>query len=56
MSRANDIGGFIFGLLVGALGLVILGLLFKPKCPNCSSPISEGSLVCHNCHTMLRWE
>lgn len=56
MSKANDVGGFIFGLLLGALGLTILGWLFKPKCPNCSSSINEGVLSCPNCHTILRWE
>lgn len=56
MSKANDVGGFIFGLLLGALGLTILGWLFKPKCPNCNSSINEGVLACPNCHTMLRWE
>ncbi len=34
MSKVNDIGGFIFGLLLGPSGLAILGWLFKTKCPN----------------------
>lgn len=56
MSKANDIGGFIFGLLLGASGLAILGWLFKPKCPNCNSHIKQGAFSCPNCNTILRWE
>jgi hypothetical protein len=56
MSRTNDVGGFIFGLIFGALGLTILGLFFKPKCPSCKNSINEGISMCPSCHTMLRWE
>lgn len=56
MSKATDITEFIFGLILGALGLAILGWLIKPKCPNCGTPINEGTLTCPKCLTMLRWE
>ncbi len=56
MTKASDIGAFIFGLAAGALGLAILGLLFKPKCPNCRYSLNDRVPICPNCHTRLYWE
>ena len=58
MSR-RDPGGELLAVGLGILGglaaIALLGLLSKPKCPNCHNQIDQGVTTCPYCHIPLQW-
>jgi hypothetical protein len=46
----------IAGLLLGALGLIALNEIMKPKCPVCSIEVKKGQEICHRCGTFMGWQ
>jgi hypothetical protein len=45
---------FLVGLGLGAVGIVILSSILKPKCPKCRKKILRGIHECPFCGTNLR--
>lgn len=49
--------GFVFGMLLGPLGWLIVGLGpdVGPKCPECGGEVVEGKPKCKNCGAEVHW-
>jgi hypothetical protein len=45
---------FLVGLGLGAVGVVLLSLILKPRCPKCRKKISRGIQECPFCGANLR--
>jgi zinc-ribbon domain len=45
---------FLVGLGLGAVGVVILSLIFKPRCPKCGKKILRGIQECPFCGANLQ--
>jgi len=45
----------ILVLCLGFLGLLIVMLFRKPRCPACGAELRRGEPICHSCGVMLEW-
>jgi ABC-type transport system involved in multi-copper enzyme maturation permease subunit len=57
MGKEDGVGAFLLGLVLGGLGVLLLALTFKPKCPNpnCKSVVKKGTPTCPKCGAKLLW-
>lgn len=53
MGKNEDL---LTGLIIGALGLLVLKEVMKPKCPVCGIEVQQGQQTCHRCGTIMRWQ
>lgn len=53
MGKDDDL---VAGLLIGAIGLLALNELMKPKCPVCGVVVKKGQSSCHQCGAFLGWQ
>jgi hypothetical protein len=55
MVKKDDIWSTLVGLVLGAVGIVVLSEVLKPKCPKCNNKIKRGTPTCQYCGTLLEW-
>jgi hypothetical protein len=55
MVKKDDFWGALFGLFLGAVGLVVVTEALKPKCPTCDKSIEKGTPLCPHCGSLLGW-
>lgn len=54
-SRNFKAGGFIFGLMLGPLGILLTLLIdCRPTCKSCRSRISTRAKICRHCHQPVK--
>jgi len=53
MGKDDDL---LTGLILGALGLLVLNEVLKPKCPVCGIEVTKGQPVCHRCGAFMGWQ
>jgi len=57
MGKDDGFAAFLLGLALGGLGVLLLAVASKPRCPNpkCKSVVKKGAPSCPICGVKLLW-
>ena len=52
-NKGDGVAGFLLGLFLGVIGIIIIALTAGIKCPYCQTKIHKNAIICPKCNKDL---